>query len=126
MTTAWHASASASLLAALLGACGGTQPAEPLTLLDDSGTGNASESVDSPDEHGWDLNWSYDCSGSGGRGVFTADVFDADRTPNFKTPGVNEEGSYDSGVYHVPGKGRFYLEITSTCTWTVKVVQAHR
>jgi len=104
----------------LLGACG-LIPSEPAVLLSDSGTGNASKSVDSPVQAGWDLHWSYDCSATGGRGVFVADVFDSERTPNFKTPGVNEVGRYDSGVYHVPGKGRFYLEITSTCSWTVKV-----
>ena len=50
------------------------------------------------------------------------DVFKSDRTPDFKHPGVNEQGDRDSGVYHVPESGRFYLEITTTCTWTVKVV----
>jgi len=90
-------------------------------LLSDSGTGSATETVDSPSERGWDLHWSYDCAG--GPGVFAAEVFDSERTPDFAHPGVNEEGGgKDSGVYHVPGKGRFYLEITTTCSWSVKVV----
>jgi len=89
-------------------------------LLSDSGTGSATETIDSPSDRGWDLHWSYDC---GGGGVFTADVFDFDHTPDFRHPGINQEGGgKDAGVYHVPGKGRFYLEITSTCSWSVKVV----
>lgn len=70
---------------------------------------------------GWDLRWSYDCHG---HGVFTVDVFNSDRTPDFKHPGVNEEGDKDSAVYHVPESGRFYLEITSTCAWTIKVLES--
>ena len=70
-------------------------------------------------KRGWDLHWTYDC---GGHGVFVVDVLGADRTPDFKHPGVNEEGDRDSAVYHVPESGRFYLDITTTCHWTVKVV----
>ena len=87
------------------------------------GSGSATESFDSPAQHGWDLHWSYDCSTAGGHGVFVADVFDADRTPDFARPGVSEEGNKDSGVYHVPGTGRFYLEVTSTCRWALKVTE---
>ena len=97
-------------------ACGGQAPA---VLLNASGTGNARATLDSISKHGWDLHWTYDCSGA--RGVFVVDVFDADRTPDFAHPGVNEEGDKDSGVYHVPGGGRFYLEVTTTCKWTARV-----
>jgi hypothetical protein len=65
------------------------------------------------------MHWSYDCGN--GRGVFVVDVYSSDRTPDFAHPGVNEEGDKDSGVYRVPGAGRFYLEVTTTCKWTVKV-----
>lgn len=68
------------------------------------------------------MHWGYDCSNAGGHGVFVVDVYDADRTPDFKAPGVSEEGGKDAGVYHVPESGRFYLEVTSTCRWTLKVV----
>ena len=54
--------------------------------------------------------------------MFVVDVYEADKTPDFKAPGVSEVGGKDSGIYHVPGSGRFYLEVTSTCTWTLKVV----
>jgi hypothetical protein len=70
------------------------------------------------------LRWSYDCTDSGGKGVFIVDVFNADRTPDFKSPGVSEEGDRDSGVYHVPTSGRFYLEITTTCTWSLNVEES--
>ena len=80
--------------------------------------------MDSPGKNGWDLHWSYDCSATGGRGSFFADVFDSDHTPDFKAPGVSEEGRTDSGDYHVPGSGRFYLEITTTCRWAVRVVES--
>ena len=69
------------------------------------------------------MHWSYDCSATGGRGVFVVDVYVADKTPDFKFPGVSEEGDRDSGVYHVPEKGRLHLEITTTCAWKVKVVE---
>ena len=102
----------------LVVACAG----QPKVLVDAAGTGNASETVDSASSQGWDIHWSYDCSTTGGHGIFVIDVFDADRTPDFKFPGVSEEGDRDTGVYHVPRSGRFYLEITTTCKWTVKVL----
>ena len=55
--------------------------------------------------------------------MFVVDVFSSDRTPDFKHPGVSELGDKDSGVYRVPEKGPFYLDITTTCSWTVKVVE---
>ena len=73
---------------------------------------------------GWNLEWSYDCSKTGGRGVFVVDVFKADRTPDFVHPGISYEGDSDSGVYRVQETGRFYLEITTTCAWTVRVLEA--
>lgn len=104
----------------LMAGCGNVSGHTPVVLLDAAGSGSATETF-TAHASGWDLHWSYDC---GGRGVFTADVFDAAHTPDFKHPGVNEEGVADSGVYHVPETGRFYLEITSTCEWTVKVLQS--
>ena len=94
-----------------------------MVLVSVSGTGNANESLDSPGKNGWDLRWAYDCSATGGRGVFFVDVFESDHTPDFKAPGVSEEGDRDSGDYHVPSSGRFYLEITTTCSWTVEAVE---
>ena len=55
--------------------------------------------------------------------MFVVDVYEADKTPDFKSPGVSEEGGKDAGIYHVPESGRFYLEVTSTCMWTLKVVE---
>lgn len=71
------------------------------------------------------MHWSYDCSSSaGGRGVFIVDVFDSDHSPDVDAPGVFEQGDKDSAVYHVPGSGRFYVEVTSTCRWTLKALEA--
>ena len=109
----------AALAALAVAECGGPQP---VVLLSVAGTGNAGETIDSPSSRGWDMAWSYDCSKSGGRGVFVVDVYDAGRTPDFKHPGVSEEGDADSAVYHVPGAGRFYLDVTTTCAWTLRVV----
>lgn len=106
------------LVVLCLVACGAQSQ---VTLLDVSGTGNATETLDSASKDGWDLHWSYDCSSTGGHGVFVADVFKSDKTPDFTAPGVDEQGDKDSGVYHVAGAGRFYLEVTTTCKWTVKV-----
>lgn len=103
----------------MLAACGSSPPA---ALLNVSGTGNATEAVSSSSAAGWNMEWSYDCSKTGGRGIFVVDVYDSDHTPDFNHPGVSEEGDQDAGVYHVPGSGRFYLEITTTCRWTLKVV----
>ncbi|HEX2647013.1 MAG TPA: hypothetical protein VHO95_07275 [Candidatus Dormibacteraeota bacterium] len=47
-------------------------------------------------------------------------MFDADHTPDVKAPGIFEQGDKDSAIYHVPGAGRFYLEVTSTCRWTLE------
>lgn len=93
-------------------------------LLDRSGTGNASASFVASSTHGWDLHWTYDCSRTGGTGIFVVDVYGADRTPDFKHPGVSEQGDKDSGVYHVPERGHFYLDMTTTCSWTVKVLES--
>ena len=73
-----------------------------------------------PKAHGWDVHWTYDC---GSHSVFVMDVFDADLTPDFKFPGVEEEGDKDSGVYHVLASGRFTLKITTTCKWSIEVVE---
>lgn len=104
----------------LVASCGGSASQQKV-VLSESGTGNATETFVATSKSGWDLHWSYDCSG---HGVFVVDVFGSDRTPDFKHPGVNEEGSADSAVYHVPESGRFYLEVTSTCTWTIKVLES--
>lgn len=85
-----------------------------------SAAGRGSATVEAIDARtAWDVLWSYNCAAGG---VFTMDVFHADGTPDFDHPGVNEQGDSDSGTYHVPDRGRFYLEITSTCAWTVKAV----
>ena len=91
-------------------------------LLDHSGTGNASATFVATSS--WDLRWSYDCSRNGGTGIFVVDVYGADRTPDFKHPGVSEQGDRDSAVYRVPESGRFYLDVTTTCSWTLKVTES--
>ena len=91
--------------------------------MNDSGTGNGTATFVATSSRGWDLHWSYDCSTTGGTGIFVVDVYGADKTPDFKHPGVSEQGDRDSGVYHVPENGRSYLDITTTCKWTVKVLE---
>ena len=86
-----------------------------------SGTGNGEATLVSAGTSGWNLHWSYDCSNAaGGRGVFIVDVFKADHSPDTAAPGLFEQGTKDTAVYHVPGAGRFYLEVTSTCRWTLE------
>jgi hypothetical protein len=103
----------------VVAACGSPQPE---IRFDASGIGNASETFAATGKHGWNVEWSYDCSKTGGSGVFVVDVFNADRTPDFVHPGISEEGDRDSGVYHVLESGRFYLDVTTTCAWTLKVI----
>lgn len=108
-------------VALLLAACGSqSTPQAPPVIASAAGAGHGWKTFEVPPHHAWNLLWSYDCQG---HGVFVADIFNADMTPDFKFPGVEEEGDRDSGVYHVLQSGRFFIEITTTCNWSVKVVE---
>lgn len=72
----------------------------------------------------WGIAWSFDC-GSGSGGSFFLDVYNAsDHTPDFKNRGVAAEGEQSAAdTSHFANPGTFYLEVTTTCEWTIKVFE---
>jgi hypothetical protein len=72
----------------------------------------------------WSIAWSFDCGTDSG-GSFFLDVFNAsDHTPDFKNRGVDVEGEqHDSATSHFANPGTFYLQITSTCAWSIRVFE---
>ncbi|HEV2413321.1 MAG TPA: hypothetical protein VGX27_00830 [Candidatus Dormibacteraeota bacterium] len=103
-------------MALVLVSCGASS-SQPKVLLTAVGNGTAKvETIDA--SKAWEVLWRYNCAPTG---VFAMDVLHADGTPDFDHPGINEEGDSDSGTYRVPEAGRFYLEVTTTCSWTVKI-----
>ncbi|HET7338004.1 MAG TPA: hypothetical protein VFK22_00530 [Candidatus Dormibacteraeota bacterium] len=107
----------------ILGACVQKEGPQPVVPIDETGAGNMTVPLAVVFQSGAEVKWSYDCSSTGGRGVFAVDVFKSDKTPDFKHPGVNEEGDQDAGTFHLPGPARYYLEITTTCAWKLRVVE---
>jgi hypothetical protein len=74
----------------------------------------------------WDLQWTYDCRAfiggyPGGHGNFIVDVLNGDGSRS-QNQGTNQLGVKDQGVEHFHVGGTFYLEVTSECTWTMKVI----
>jgi hypothetical protein len=106
----------------LAGACGTTTPApHESVVLQTSGSGTQTTkefTVTGP----WSIAWSFDCGADSG-GSFFLDVFNAsDHTPDFKNRGVDVEGEkHDSATSRFANPGTFYLEITSTCSWSIRV-----
>ena len=94
---------------------------QPALALNRSGSGTE-KTATFASSGGWNLAPAFDCSEAGGLGTFVLDVYNADkRHARFEQPGVNQQGSAGSDVLHFNKPGRFYLEITTTCRWTVKV-----
>ncbi|WNI15350.1 hypothetical protein [Actinacidiphila sp. ITFR-21] len=64
----------------------------------------------------WDLEYSYDCTGSGSAGAFVVNgPAPADRY-------VDELGTKGSGTTHLHAGGTLRLDVESTCAWTIEVV----
>lgn len=116
-----------ALLAAtvLAAACGAPSdhPGENV-LLRASGTGT--QTTQSFTASGaWSIAWSFDC-GTGSGGSFFVDIYNAsDHTPDFKNRGVVADGKQaaaDTSRFANPGT--FYLQVTTTCAWTIKVFES--
>ena len=108
----------------MLAACG--TPAEgphESVLLQTSGSGT--QTTKSFTASGsWSIAWSFDC-GAGSGGSFFVDIFNAsDHTPDFKNRGIDAEGEQQaSDTSHFANPGTFYLGVTTTCGWTIKVFE---
>ncbi|HUZ85533.1 MAG TPA: hypothetical protein VNF26_01130 [Candidatus Baltobacterales bacterium] len=97
----------------------------PQVLLDITGSNtNTTQKFSAAGD--WDLQWTYDCTAfvgdvAGGHGNFIVEVRNSDGTSS-QNQGVNQLGVKDQGVEHFHLAGTFYLEVTSECAWTIKVI----
>lgn len=102
---------------------GGTVPvadaAAFTTLLDVTGAGIKTTETFTVGNT-WDMPWSYDCSGAGGRGNFIVTVMAADGHGS-RNAGTNQLGASGQDTEHFHVGGTFYLEINSECSWHVTV-----
>lgn len=70
----------------------------------------------------WDLDWSYDCS-SFTEGNFTLYVYSAANLA-FESGSVSEFGVKRSDVLHYTKGGNYYLQVISSCSWSLAVKKA--
>jgi len=118
-----------ALLAAavLAAACGApSDHANENVLLRVSGTGTQTTQSFTAST-AWSITWSFDC-GAGSSGSLFVDIYNAsDHTPDFKNRGIVAEGEQaaaDTSRFANPGA--FYLQVTTTCAWTIKVFELAR
>lgn len=69
----------------------------------------------------WTLRWSYNCKAFGDKGNF---IVDEDKGgADFNGASVNELGRHGHGATHVySDAGSHFLEVSSECAWTLRVV----
>lgn len=91
---------------------------QPQTLLDLKGSGSKTTEFFTTAASDWDLNWTYDCSSNGDRGVFQVYINNSDGSSS-RNSSVNQLGKSGSDVEHFHTGGKFYLEVNSTCSWTI-------
>jgi hypothetical protein len=92
-------------------------------LLETSGSGTLTTTTFTTSRP-WSIAWSFKCSAGSG-GSFFVDVYNAaDHTPDFKNRGIDAEGEEEAAdTSHFANPGTFYLEVTTTCPWTIKVFE---
>lgn len=93
---------------------------EMQTLIELTGSGSKSTEKFTVDGD-WDLEWDYNCSNFGQPSNFIVNVFNEDATQNFDNASVNQLGATGKDVQHYHKDGIFYLQVTSTCDWHIKV-----
>ena len=93
----------------------------PSTLLDIQGDGTKTTEKFTTSGDDWDMSWSYNCSGFGGRGNFIVEVASGDGGFS-SNQSVNQLGASGSDVEHYHSGGTFYLKVSSECSWSIKVV----
>ena len=107
-------------MASCNGPAGSTQPH---VLLQTSGSGNQTTSPFTASRP-WSIAWSFDCGADSG-GSFFLDLYNAtDHTPDFKNRGIAAEGEQKAAdTTRFANPGMFYLEVTTTCAWTIRVFE---
>ena len=93
----------------------------PQVLLNISGSGTKTTQKFTTSGDDWDLAWTYNCASFGGNGNFIVDIKKGDGTES-DNQGVNQLGAKGADTEHFHAGGTFYLEVTSECSWTVKVI----
>jgi len=94
----------------------------PVVLLRMSGSGvEHGPQFTVPRNVSWDEVWTYTCSASGsGTGNFVTHVYAGNGS--LIAVGTSEIGTGGSGTNHYYDTGTFAIEVTSGCSWTIKVV----
>ena len=113
------------LAAALVLAACGVPSGHPHQTVLLRATGMGTQTTQSFTASGpWSIAWSFHCDSGSGGSLFI-DVFNAsDHTPDFKNRGIAAEGEQSGAdTSHFANPGSFYLEITSTCAWTINVYE---
>jgi hypothetical protein len=69
----------------------------------------------------WQMQWSYDCSSTGGQGNFQVFIFTGAGAMSEDNEGVNQLGASGSDTEYYHTGGSYYLEVNSECSWNIKV-----
>lgn len=86
-------------------------------LLTIRGSGNhSSKTFKAPSS--WKLKWSYNCAAFGSKGNFIVAVLTSNGHHS-SNQSVNQLGKKGHGTENYHHGGKFYLEVTSECAWTV-------
>jgi len=86
-------------------------------LLTIRGSGNhSSKTFKAPSS--WKLKWSYNCASFGSKGNFIVAVLKSNGHHS-SNQSVNQLGKKGHGTENYHHGGKFYLEVTSECAWTV-------
>lgn len=96
-----------------------TEPAVPVTLLTERGSGIKNTKQFTVDGS-WEIRYSFDCARVGGRGNFIVTVEDAQGLP--VDVAVNELAAKGADGTPMYSSGTFHLSVNSACAWAVKVV----
>lgn len=69
----------------------------------------------------WDIDWVYDCSSTGGTGTFEIKVIGYGSAASTTDVGVTQSGTGTSGISRNYDTGKFSLNVSTPCKWTVRV-----
>jgi hypothetical protein len=91
---------------------------EPQTLLDISGSGIKSSQTFTTSGD-WDISYTYDCSNFGYAGIFQVMVYTKEGI--LSDLAANQSGMSGAETTYMHKAGTYYLEVNSTCDWTVQI-----
>lgn len=95
-------------------------PVQPQTVMSISGSGSKSTQTFTVNDS-WQMQWSYDCSSTGGQGNFQVFIFTGAGAMSEDNEGVNQLGASGSDTEYYHTGGSYYLEVNSECNWNIKV-----